>query len=388
MIKIKKLNHVQICIPVGEEEKARQFYGEILGFKEIPKPTPLLAHGGMWYQVGEIELHIGVENGEGGRSKRHPAFEVENLPEVRRYLETHGIQIQDEQPIPSVNRFSFFDPFGNRIEFLEKEKEPLPFDAEKRRVQQQFSQSAEEYVQSRIHAKGEDLKKLVELSGVQGKEYLLDVATGGGHVANTFAPLVEKVIALDLTQKMLETAERFITGNGHRNVDYVLGDAENLPFQRSFDLVICRLAAHHFPRVERFIGEVKRVLKPDGLFLLVDNVAPEEEELDQVYNRIEKIRDNSHIRAMKKSEWVRMLENGGLSLVELYSFKKVFYFDDWCDRMKLSQEEKEGLSRYMLQLPEKIKRYFAMTMEEDHLHSFQVETIIAKAKKGMTDRWE
>lgn len=121
MIKIKRIDHVQICIPQGEEEKARQFYGGILQLQEIPKPQSLRANGGMWYQAGDIELHIGVEKMGAETSKRHPAFEVEQLANIRHYLEQHGIKTQDEKPIPHTQRFSFFDPFGNRIELLEKE---------------------------------------------------------------------------------------------------------------------------------------------------------------------------------------------------------------------------------------------------------------------------
>ncbi|WP_078381078.1 VOC family protein [Sutcliffiella halmapala] len=119
-IKINRLNHVQLCIPVGAENKAREFYSQLLGLTEIPKPVSLQANGGLWYEVGDIELHIGVENMNGEKSKRHPAFEVENLIEVKQFLHSKKVIMKEEIPIPNVERFSFFDPFGNRIEFLQK----------------------------------------------------------------------------------------------------------------------------------------------------------------------------------------------------------------------------------------------------------------------------
>ncbi|ACJ33988.1 VOC family protein [Anoxybacillus flavithermus] len=119
---IKRLDHVQICIPIGAEDEARAFYTGVLGFTEIEKPETLKASGGFWYQVGDIELHIGVENREGYRSKSHPAFEIENIEAVRRYLEEKGVVTKDEKVIPGVTRFSFLDPFHNRIEFLEKQR--------------------------------------------------------------------------------------------------------------------------------------------------------------------------------------------------------------------------------------------------------------------------
>ncbi|GAJ41296.1 VOC family protein [Saccharococcus caldoxylosilyticus] len=119
-IPVKRLDHVQICIPFGAEDEARAFYTDLLGFMEIEKPDSLKANGGLWYQVGDIELHIGVEDRDGYNSKSHPAFEVENIDEVRRYLEENGVPTKDEKPIPGVKRFSFRDPFHNRIEFLSK----------------------------------------------------------------------------------------------------------------------------------------------------------------------------------------------------------------------------------------------------------------------------
>ena len=119
MIKFKRLDHVQICIPVGKEEEARAFYRDIIGLTEIPKPQPLLANGGLWFAIADIQLHIGVEN-EINKSKRHPAFEVERLQDVKQYLQDRGVQIKEDIHIEGCERFSFFDPFGNRVELLEK----------------------------------------------------------------------------------------------------------------------------------------------------------------------------------------------------------------------------------------------------------------------------
>ncbi len=117
MINFKRLSHIQICIPVGKENEARKFYSEIIGLIEIPKPKELIPNGGLWYQVGDIQLHIGTED-EINKSKRHPAFEVEDLKEARELLERNNVKIKEEIQIPGQERFSFFDPFGNRIELL------------------------------------------------------------------------------------------------------------------------------------------------------------------------------------------------------------------------------------------------------------------------------
>lgn len=118
-IHIKRLDHVQLCIPQGEEAKARDFYGRVLGFAELEKPDALKPNGGLWFQVGDIQLHIGVE-APTGRSKRHPAFEVEALDRIRDYFRQQQIEVREETPVPGLERLSFFDPFGNRIELMER----------------------------------------------------------------------------------------------------------------------------------------------------------------------------------------------------------------------------------------------------------------------------
>src|SRR3954471_12755689 len=118
-IHFKRLDHVQLCVPRGEEERAREFYTRVLGLKEIEKPDVLKPNGGFWLGIADIQLHIGVEEMQ-GTSKRHPAFEVEGLEQIRAHLEEHRVRIKEEPSLPGVNRFSFFDPFENRIELMEK----------------------------------------------------------------------------------------------------------------------------------------------------------------------------------------------------------------------------------------------------------------------------
>ena len=118
-VHFNRLNHVQVCIPRGAEAAARAFYGGTLGLKEIEKPKELKENGGLWFEIADIQLHIGVEDAV-APSKRHPAFEVEDVPGVRRYLEENGVRTRDERDVPGMRRFSFYDPFGNRVELMEK----------------------------------------------------------------------------------------------------------------------------------------------------------------------------------------------------------------------------------------------------------------------------
>ena len=104
---------------MGKKMKPRHFYTDILGLIEILKPKALIRNGGLWYQVADIQLHIGTEN-ETNKSKRHPAFEVSDLEEARQHLIRYGVTLKDEIRIPGQRRFSFIDPFDIRIELLQK----------------------------------------------------------------------------------------------------------------------------------------------------------------------------------------------------------------------------------------------------------------------------
>lgn len=101
-------------------------------------------------------------------------------------------------------------------------------------VKKQFGSNADKYVNSKVHAKGLDLQYVVQQVESRHNNRLLDVATGGGHVANMLAPMFEEVVALDLTEQMLEKAKVFIKQNGHENVSFVAGNAEDLPFADHF----------------------------------------------------------------------------------------------------------------------------------------------------------
>ncbi|MEM0998454.1 MAG: VOC family protein [Bacteroidota bacterium] len=117
-IQFEKLHHVQVCVPFGSTDRAKAFYCHILGLQEIPKPASAVGKGGFWVKMADIELHIGVEASPGG-SKRHPAFIVKDLEGARTYLTKIGVPIQEETPIPGRKRFSFFDPWKNRIELMQ-----------------------------------------------------------------------------------------------------------------------------------------------------------------------------------------------------------------------------------------------------------------------------
>jgi catechol 2,3-dioxygenase-like lactoylglutathione lyase family enzyme len=116
------LDHAQVAAPMrsGVEDEARAFYGELLGLLEIEKPDALKVKGGIWFSLGQGELHVGLEEHFQPARKAHPALLVSNLPAMRERLEDAGVQISEAEDIPGVARFYVYDPFGNRIELIER----------------------------------------------------------------------------------------------------------------------------------------------------------------------------------------------------------------------------------------------------------------------------
>ena len=118
---IFSIDHVQIAMPAGEEDKARVFYMEQLGFTEIPKPPDLAKRGGAWFQAGNVQIHLGVEAEFRPARKAHPAFIVDDLDLLITRIQRAGFETDTSQPpLDGYKRAHIFDPFGNRIELMEK----------------------------------------------------------------------------------------------------------------------------------------------------------------------------------------------------------------------------------------------------------------------------
>lgn len=116
------INHVQITIPEGQEQAAREFYCDLLGLKEIEKPDVLKPNGGFWLQLGCIQIHVGTESGvDRNNTKAHIAYEVTDIAAWRGKLEAAKITVLNGQAIPGFQRFEFRDPFGNRVELIERQ---------------------------------------------------------------------------------------------------------------------------------------------------------------------------------------------------------------------------------------------------------------------------
>ena len=223
---------------------------------------------------------------------------------------------------------------------------------EKEKVQQQFGQNAAAYATSTVHAKGASLGRLVELTQPEPHWQVLDIATAAGHTAFALAPHVAHVIASDITPEMLVVAEKLAAEKGITNVTFRQADAEALPFtDGQFDLVTCRIAPHHFPDIDQFLRESARVLRPQAILAVVDNISPDDKIGANHYNAFEKLRDPSHGRCLSLEEWEQAFFAAGFDLLHQETDSKKIDFADWVDRMQVTPENKTRLRVMLVQAP-------------------------------------
>jgi Glyoxalase/Bleomycin resistance protein/Dioxygenase superfamily len=120
-MRVTALDHVQLAMPPGGEPQARDFYYRVLGIPEIPKPPVLATRGGCWFECGAVKIHLGAEADFRPARKAHPALIVEDLAGLRQTLQTAGYSVRPGEFVNGWNRIFVDDPFGNRLELMERQ---------------------------------------------------------------------------------------------------------------------------------------------------------------------------------------------------------------------------------------------------------------------------
>jgi SAM-dependent methyltransferase len=254
-------------------------------------------------------------------------------------------------------------------------------DAHARRVQEQFGGSAAAYVTSAAHVGGEDLDRLIAWGQAAAPRGVLDLAAGGGHTTRAFAGLARQVTAFDLTEAMLQAVRDLLIDRGVANVTFVAGDVAALPFRDgSFDLVTCRLAAHHFADLAPAVREVQRVLRSGGSFLMEDILGHDDAELAAFITEVERRRDPSHIRAYRTAEWKAMLRGAGLTVMDSAVLSKARPWDDWIRRMRMTDDARGALEAFVRAAPERCRTAFAFQIG-DRVESFSDHLLLLRAER-------
>ncbi len=202
-------------------------------------------------------------------------------------------------------------------------------------VNDQFGPQAAAYVSSLVHAEGEDLERLEAAAAARRPGRALDLGCGGGHASYRIAPHAGTVIACDLSGAMLDAVTAEAERRGLANIMTAKAAAERLPWpDKSFDLVTSRFSAHHWGDLAGGLGEMRRVLAAGGTMVLIDVVAPEAPLLDTWLQTMELLRDPSHVRDYRVSEWRRLIREAGLKEAALERFRLRLDFASWIQRIR------------------------------------------------------
>jgi ubiquinone/menaquinone biosynthesis C-methylase UbiE len=232
------------------------------------------------------------------------------------------------------------------------------------RVRAQYGKVGDAYVRSEGHAGGNDLDRMLALAEPKPTDTLLDIATGGGHVARKIGPHVGRVIVSDLTPEMLHHAIPYLEAQGV-TAERLVADAQDLPLDdASVDIVTCRIAPHHFPDPAAFVAEVARVLRPGGRFLLVDSTVPEGA-VGDFFNGYEVVRDPSHVRSLTAAEWIALLERHGFRIEAVEPFRKRHEFEEWTERMQVSEADRARLKAMMRDAGEEVHAGFEVAFDPE-----------------------
>lgn len=246
-------------------------------------------------------------------------------------------------------------------------------------VEQQFGEQANAYLNSAVHAQGEDLAQLAQR--LQGNHHtrVLDLGCGAGHVSFTIASLVENVVACDLSPRMLDVVASAAQEKGLANIRTEQAVAESLPFANgSFDVVVSRYSAHHWQDVGQALREVRRVLKPGGEAIFMDVISPGHPVLDVYLQTAEMLRDTSHVRDYTSGEWLTLLSEAGLTVRSLQTSRLHLEFQSWVTRMRTPEHYVTAIRALQQQMSADVIRHYAI--EPDG--SFTTDTAFIVASRG------
>lgn len=247
-----------------------------------------------------------------------------------------------------------------------------------------WSELGSNYASSEVHKQGPSLFKLLELARANPNDTCLDIGTGTGHTAAALAKTAKYVYGLDPSVGMRQAATELYSGIS--NLEFVDGTSENTNYPNNhFDIVTARHTLHHHPSMPKTLTEIKRVLKPGGRLIIVDEITPNSE-LNDWYHELEITRDPTHIRSYYLSEWQEFINSAGLKWI-VGDAKTSYQLDieKWIMRMKPSPEQANKVRQLFAEASPLAKTVFNIQYKDGLALSFKIPMAVILAVKPETN---
>lgn len=246
-------------------------------------------------------------------------------------------------------------------------------------VDKQFGSQAKDYLTSAVHSQGADLQRLATLLAPFPGAHVVDLGCGAGHASFVAARVVKNVVAYDLSAQMLDVVAQAAKDKELNNITVQQGVAESLPFDdSSADIIISRYSAHHWHDVGQALREVKRVLKPGGICIIMDVMSPGHPVRDIWLQTVEALRDTSHVQNYSSGQWLSLITEAGLISRSLITDRLPLEFSSWIARMCTPEALSQAIRMYQDRASGEVKAYFELQNDG----SFTSDTIMVEAQKA------
>jgi len=290
------LDHVQLAMPPGGEDEAREFYGRLLNLPEIEKPEPLKARGGCWFAGDGVQIHLGVQQDFVPAKKAHPAFLVADLDALCQKLAAAGFSVKLDYMVPDRQRGHVHDPFGNRLEFIQDSDGFQQRMEEGTDMSGDFRTELREYLDGLVGERPSELQKMeayaqehnfpivgpasgqycYQVARMIGAQRVFELGSGYGYSTAWFARAVQKngggeVYHVVWEEKLTRMARQHLSALGFDDlVQYRTGEAVGILRQTAgpFDLIFNDIDKEGYPDS---LPVIEEKLRPGGV-LIIDNM--------------------------------------------------------------------------------------------------------------------